>query len=79
MEVPSFLGSKQVEEVDKGTHMLESSTLNRQFPFFVESKSKISFVNLLRISHLKWRTLDIGATIVIYLNLSMSYLASAVL
>ena len=49
MEVPSFLGSKQVEEVGRGTHMLMSSTLNRQFPFFVENKSKISFVNLLRI------------------------------
>ena len=30
--------------------MLKSSTLNRQFPFFVEGKNKISFVNLLRKS-----------------------------
>ena len=75
MEVPSFLGSKQVEEVDRGTHMLKSSTLNRQFPFFVESKNTISFFFKL----IQNNSLDIGAIIVIYLNLSMSYLASAVL
>ena len=77
MEVPSFLGSKQVEEVGRGTHMLKSSILNRQFPFFVESKNTISFLNVLRIS--LFIALDIRAIIVIYLNLSMSYLASAVL
>ena len=50
MEVPSFLGSKQVEEVDRGTHMLKSSTLNRQFPFLLKEKLQLVFFsNLFRI------------------------------
>ena len=44
MEVPSFLGSKQVEEVDRGTHMLKSSTLNRQFPFLLKVKIQLAFL-----------------------------------